>query len=324
MNSVPVIDLSAPSDAAIAALDAACCEHGFFLLTGHGADDLIARMWEQAARFFDADPTIREPLRRTEDNPMGFFDRELTKRKRDHKAVFDYLDPNTPARDAFNRWPQDLPGFRDVMSEFHVEFTNIARRTLTMLHDVLGLGEASRSLMSFDPINSPVRINHYPVGDPVPEGERDGLIELGETALGYHTDPGVITMLLQDATGGLQTQDRAGSWLDVAPEPGTIVVNLADAVQVQTNDRWRAAIHRVVPMTTERRFSIPFFGNPARHATIGPLPELSASARYVDFDWSEFMAARTADNFADLGKEDAQISDYLVENIDWQTIRHRS
>lgn len=314
MSQVPVIDLASPSESAIAALDAACREHGFFLLTGHGADDLIARMWQEAARFFDADTAVREPLRRTEDNPMGFFDRELTKRKRDHKAVFDYLDPSTPARDAFNRWPDGLPGFRETMSEFHLEFTAIARRTLALLHGVLGLGDESRSQMDFDPINSPVRINHYPVGDPVPQGEREGLIELGETALGYHTDPGVITLLLQDSTGGLQTQDRAGNWIDVPPEPGTIVVNLADAVQVQTNDRWRAAIHRVVPMTTERRFSIPYFGNPARHATIGPLPEMAPTPRYVDFDWSEFMAARTADNFADLGKEDAQISDYLIES----------
>ncbi len=166
--------------------------------------------------------------------------------------------------------------------------------------------------MSFDPTNSSVRLNHYPVGDAVPAAERDGLTELGETALGYHTDPGTITLLLQDDTGGLQTQGRDGNWIDVPPQEGTIVVNLADAVQVQTNDRWRAAVHRVVPMTNDRRFSIPYFGNPSRHATVQPLPELAAHARYRAFDWSEFMAARTADNFADIGAEDAQISDYLL------------
>ena len=85
-------------------------------------------------------------------------------------------------------------------------------------------------------------------------------------------------------------------------------------MQVHTNDRWRAAVHRVVPMTTHRRFSIPFFGNPARHADIAPLPELTDRARYRSFDWSHFMAARTADNFEDLGVEDAQISDYRVES----------
>lgn len=312
MSPVPIIDLAAPSDQAIAALDHACRQHGFFLIRGHGADDLIERTWQQAARFFDAGPGVSEPLRRTEDNPLGYFDRELTKRKRDHKQVFDFTDPTTPARDVYNRWPTNLPGFRDAMVDFHIEFTALADRTLALLHGVLALGEESQAKMTFDSINSPVRLNHYPVGDPVPEDQRDGLIELGETALGYHTDPGTITLLLQDDTGGLQTQDRDGEWIDVPPEPGTIVVNLADAVQVQTNDRWRAAVHRVVPMTTDRRFSIPYFANPSRHARIEPLPELAAEPRYTSFDWTEFMAARTADNFADLGTEDAQITDYLL------------
>lgn len=312
MDHVPVIDISNPTAASTAALDAACREHGFFLISGHGADDIVDRMWQETERFFDAGPEVTEPLRRTEDNPMGFFDRELTKRKHDHKAVFDFLDPNTPKRDEINRWPTNLPGFRDVASEFHLAFTALAQRTLGLLHDVLELDDESRSKLAIDPINCPVRLNHYPVGDPVPEGERDGLIELGETALGYHTDPGVITLLLQDDTGGLQTEDRAGNWIDVPPEPGTIVVNLADATQVWTNDRWRAAVHRVVPMTAKRRFSIPYFGNPARHATIEPLPELASEPRYRSFDWSDFMAARTADNFADLGTEDAQVTDYRI------------
>ena len=311
-SHVPVIDLSDPTPESIAALDQACREHGFFLIKGHGADDLIERMWAEAARFFDAGPEVFDPLRRSEDNPMGYWDRELTKRKRDHKAVFDFLDPTTPGRDAFNRWPENLPGFRELMVEFHQTFSELANRTLALLHQVLELSPESEAKMVLETANSPVRINHYPVGDPVPEGERDGLIELGETALGYHTDPGMITLLLQDQTGGLQTEDRGGNWIDVPPEPGTVVVNLADAMQVLTNDRWRAAVHRVVPMTTERRFSIPYFGNPARHQTIEPLPELASEPRYHSFDWSEFMAARTADNFADLGTEDAQITDYRV------------
>ncbi len=313
MSAVPVIDLSSPSDASIAALDVACRDHGFFLISGHGADDLIKQTWRETERFFDGGPAVTEPLRRSEANPMGFFDRELTKRKRDHKAVFDYLDPTTPSRDSWNQWPDNLPGFREAMVDLHTAFTALAHQTLGLLHQILALGPESRQQMSFDAANSSVRLNHYPVGDPVPESERVGLIELGETALGYHTDPGTITLLLQDDTGGLQTEARDGSWIDVPPAPGTIVVNLADAVQVQTNDRWRAAVHRVVPMTSDRRFSIPYFGNPARHAVIGPLPELASEPRYRAFDWSDFMAARTADNFADIAAEDAQITDYRID-----------
>ena len=41
---VPTVDISNPSATELAAVDAACRDHGFFLLVGHGADQLIADM----------------------------------------------------------------------------------------------------------------------------------------------------------------------------------------------------------------------------------------------------------------------------------------
>lgn len=312
--SVPVVNIAAPSSTSLEALDLACRDHGFFLLEGHGLDALIAEMWRQCERFFDADIEIRQAIARDADNPLGYFDRELTKRKRDHKQVFDYVDPREPKRNRFNRWPQDLAGFRETLTEFYSECAALADKTLGLLHDTLELGDASRAVMANEPAASAVRLNHYPVGDPVPAAEREGLAELGETALGYHTDPGVLTLLLQDDTGGLQAESRSEGWIDVPPRSGTIVVNLADAMQVWTNDRYCASVHRVLPMTEQRRFSIPYFSNPSRETTIEPLPELigSDNAAYRPFVWSEFMQARSDDNFTDAGAEDAQISDYLV------------
>jgi len=162
---------------------------------------------------------------------------------------------------------------------------------------------------------SMLRLNHYPVGDPVPDGERDGLAELGPTALGYHTDPGVLTLLIQDDVGGLQTESLEHGWIDVPPREGTIVVNLGDCMQAYTNDRYRAAVHRVVPMTRRRRFSIPYFSNPPRDATVAPIAELCGDGpRYRAFAWREFMDARAYDNFADLGAEDSQVTDYRIVN----------
>ena len=46
---------------------------------------------------------------------------------------------------------------------------------------------------------------------------------------------------------------------------------------------------------------------------ISPLAESGEVRRYHSFRWSDFMRARTEDNFADLGAEDAQISDYLID-----------
>lgn len=313
MIVVPTVDISDPTSTSLQAIDAACRDHGFFLLSGHGLDDLISQTWVQTRRFFDADRSVRTSITRSKDNPLGYFDRELTKRKRDTKEVLDFIDPTQTLLDARNQWPDGLPDFKEVMVEFFDAFSILADRTLSLLHDALQLTAHSRSLTSCARTSSTVRLNHYPIGDPVPANERDGLADLGETALGYHTDPGVLTLLLQDNTGGLQTQSRDGHWIDIAPTDGTIVVNLGDMMQAWTNDRYRAAIHRVVPMTTQRRFSIPYFSNPQRDAIIEPIPELcTAGPRYRPIQWRSFMAARAYDNFTDLGTDDTQVSDYQI------------
>ena len=93
LPAVPVVDISNPSATSLAALDAACRDHGFFLLAGHGLDALIEHTWRETERFFDADRAVRQAVVRDQANPLGWFDRELTKRRRDQKEVFDFVDP---------------------------------------------------------------------------------------------------------------------------------------------------------------------------------------------------------------------------------------
>lgn len=309
---VPTIDVSGDIDEQLPALDRACRDHGFFLLSGHGLDDVIAETWRMARAFFDTDRTIKRAVERDADNPLGWYDRELTKRKRDHKEVFDFANPASPA-DEYNRWPLEPIGFRDALAAFHATFSDLSARAVDLVHVALGMDPAAGHRFAGDPISSSVRLNHYTIGDPVPADERADLRALGDTALGYHTDPGVLTLLLQDDAGGLQAQARNGDWIDVAPVPGTVVVNLGDSLQVWTNDQYRAAVHRVLPMTTSDRISIPYFLNPTRTAVIEPIPELiDAEARYRAIEWRAFMRARADDNYADLGADDTQISDYLI------------
>lgn len=46
-----------------------------------------------------------------------------------------------------------------------------------------------------------------------------------------HTDPGVLTVLLQDHIGGLQVR-HGGGWVDVQPVAGALVINIGDLLQV--------------------------------------------------------------------------------------------
>ncbi len=313
MDLVPTIDIGCPATGELEGVDAACRDHGFFLLEGHGLDALVDRTWRETRRLFAAPVEVKAGIRRSEEQPLGYYDRELTKRRRDCKEVFDYMEPDGAIGRTRNRWPDALPGFRETQTEFFEAFSELAARTLRLVHSALGASDQVAANHAGSPLTSTVRLNHYPVDDPVPMGERAGLAELGETALGHHTDPGVLTLLLQDETGGLQAHSRDDGWIDVPPPPGTIVVNLADSLQVWSNDRYRAAVHRVVPMTKRGRYSIPYFYNPELDAVIEPISELGEEGpRYRPFTWREFIQARVDDNYADLGAEDTQASHFRI------------
>ena len=130
-------------------------------------------------------------------------------------------------------------------------------------------------------------------------------------ALHHHTDPGILTLLLQDMTGGLQTKSKEFGWIDIKPEADTIVVNLGDAMQVWTNDEYVAAIHRVTKRTEKVRYSTPYFYNPKRDAVIQPLEQiLDEDPKYTPFTWKEYIQGRVDDNYTDLGEEDIQISKF--------------
>ncbi len=313
MDLVPVVDIQDLRSTSLAALDVACRDHGFFLLTGHGLDDLIGQTFAAARRFFDAPPTVKDAVRRDVDNPLGYNDRELTKRRRDHKEVFDFVDPEDARADRHNRWPDGVDGFREAMATHYDACSELAARTLRLVLDALDLPPAAADTHQGDRTTSSMRLNHYTVGDPVPEDERGPLAGLGEVALGHHTDSGVLTLLIQDDVGGLQAHSDEHGWIDVEPRPGTIVVNLADCMQVWTNDRYRAALHRVQPMSTSTRMSIPYFSNPSYDCTVEPVADVAGGpARYRPFTFRQFIAARGADNYADLGAEDTQISDFRI------------
>lgn len=313
MDLVPVVDIGDPQATSLVELDRACRDHGFFLLTGHGLDDVIAETFAVARRFFDSPRAVKDAVRRDARNPLGYNDRELTKRRRDHKEVFDLVDPTHGRAAHYNRWPEGLDWFREAMAAHYDACSDLAARATELVFAALGLSPATVAAHRGDRTTSNMRLNHYPVGDPVPEDERGGLNDLGDVALGHHTDLGLLTLLIQDDVGGLQARAADDDWIDIEPQPGTIVVNLADCMQVWTNDQYRAAVHRVLPMADRDRMSVPYFFNPPRDATIAPIPELAGvQPRYRGFAFREFIDARGSDNYADAGTADAQIADYRL------------
>jgi isopenicillin N synthase-like dioxygenase len=129
MDLVPVVDIRNPGNTSLAELDLACRDHGFFLLSGHGLDDLIDNTFTYGRRFFGADQSVKNSVRRDAIIPLGYNDRELTKRKRDHKEVFDFVDPAKGRSAHYNRWPLGVEGFKEAMSAHYDAFSDLALRT---------------------------------------------------------------------------------------------------------------------------------------------------------------------------------------------------
>ena len=100
-------------------------------------------------RLFALPESAKRALRRTRDNAWGYYDRELTKNRRDWKEVFDYgveADASTPAlshSDGANRWPDAMPELRETLLAHYQRCEAISRALLRALCAGLGLAPDS-------------------------------------------------------------------------------------------------------------------------------------------------------------------------------------
>ena len=285
-------------------LDNACREWGCFQLRNHNlADELCRSMLVEMERFFALPLPDKRAIERTADNPWGFYDRELTKNVRDWKQIFD-AGPTSdcgPFAGAELRWPGQLADFRDTIEAYCTACKTLALTLLADIGECLGVSRGTLEREFGEGHSSFLRLNYYPP------------CEAPEDHLGIspHTDAGALTILLPDAQPGLQFL-RGDDWYTVMPEPGALIINAGDIVQVWSNDRYRAPLHRVLTNAEHSRYSAPFFLNPGYDTVYAPLPSAlhGTSPRYRPINWGEFRAGRAAGDYADVGTE-IQISDFL-------------
>jgi len=310
IDQVPVIDIGRLEAAASrAAIDRACRDWGFFQVVGHGVERaLLERLFALSREFFAQPHEAKQRIARDADNPWGYFDRELTKNRRDWKEIFDV----GPADGQWlPRWPAGAlrERFEPTLVAYYGQCQALALRLLAAIASNLG-GEPDSLTRAFGGAHTSfLRLNHYP---PQPRDGGHG----APLGVGEHTDSGALTVLLQDDQPGLEVQ-REGRWHLVQPLAGALVVNLGDIVQVWSNDRYTAALHRVVTNPRRDRYTMPFFLNPSYDTTYEPLPTTVSAlrpARYRPILWREFRSLRAAGDYADLGEE-VQISHYRQPEV---------
>ena len=118
-------------------------------------------------------------------------------------------------------------------------------------------------------------------------------------------DYGIITLLYQDSIGGLEIRGPSGSWIDATPIPGAVLINAGDMLEIFTNGKIPAAMHRVVIPELEikrktSRQSIVFFVNADDDTPIAPLPNFEHCGlrkQYHPVSALDYVHGRSAVNF---------------------------
>lgn len=319
MENVPVIDINALSaPRTLEALDLACRDWGFFQVVNHGIDDqVLAHLKQKMHEFFVLPKATKRSIGRTAENPWGYFDQELTKNTLDWKEVFDYGP--TELRDDGSQpvivpqWPRFVPGFKPAVIDYYRSCETLAFRLLAAISTNLQTPEEELAACFHPRHTSFVRLNYYPVCPKPSSPEEAAAPDDGYLGVNHHTDAGALTLLLQADEPGLEVL-QGGNWHLVEPRENALVINIGDIVQVWSNDRYQAALHRVTANANDARYSAPFFLNPAFEANYAPLPSTVDSdhpPRYRAINWGEFRQRRSAGDYADHGEE-VQINHYVA------------
>lgn len=177
-----------------------------------------------------------------------------------------------------NVWP-DPAVFPDrtKLEQLYTELQSLASSLLSLL--ARSLDKPADFFDSYlDDSLSTLRLLHYPVvpqaASSVPEGE----VKLSCTP---HTDSGILTLLHQDPTGGLEVRNSDGNWIPAPYIPDSLVVNIGDLMAKVSGGRFVATMHRVrapelkpgMQVDDMGRLSVPFFFEPGENCSISTVQD---------------------------------------------------
>ena len=264
LSTLPVLSLGDDPATLSRQLGESFRTFGFALVRDHGIDPaLVERAWRLTAEFF-ALPEA-EKCRYAIPGLSGArgyipFGTEIAKGAKLHDLkefwhVGRDLPDDHPLRESMppNVWPEHPAGFRETFEALYAALDHTGARILSRIAVALDL-QADWFDSAIADGNSVLRLLHYP---PVPDAES------GAIRAGAHEDINLITLLLGAEEAGLELLAKDGTWLDVNPPAGALVVNIGDMLQRLTNHVLPSTTHRVRNPAGARsahsRYSMPFF-----------------------------------------------------------------
>lgn len=283
---MPVIDLSRFDETSEAdarhlgdAIVGALRTSGFFVLTGHGVRRDVIQGGFEAARELHALPLERKRQLAMGSGFVGYLESgEYTVKtsdvnantKADINAAF-FLDRERMADDPevvagvpfryTNKWPHELPLFRERCLRYFYGMEGLARSLLPAI--ALGLG-APRDFFdaAFQSPQATVRLSHYPVAE----------YEANQFGIAPHTDSTFMTLLPQSEVEGLYIMSGAEQWVRAPKLPGAISVNSGDMLKRWSNDTVKSTRHFAANLSRQSRYAIPYFCSPNTRHLIEAVP----------------------------------------------------
>ncbi|KAI9754981.1 MAG: succinate dehydrogenase complex, subunit B [Chaenotheca gracillima] len=290
-SEIPVLDLSLARDPAtkpafLEELRHTLLEIGFLYIKNTGIDDeLIEQVQKQGISFFDLPE--EEKLRIEMKNAASFlgYSRlggEITKNDVDWREQVDISTPHElrkPGAPLYhnlhgpNQWPSSelLPQFRGIIEAYLTSMSAVSTFFTSLVAEALGMPSTAFDKFFDKDQQHKLKIVKYPdISQLNPLNGADGLSVTERQGVGPHKDSMLTSYLLQASHHrGLQVQNAAGTWIDVPPIKGTLVVAIGQGLEALTSGVCTSTTHRVLSPApgSGPRFSLPFFQGVSYDAT---------------------------------------------------------
>ena len=310
-NAIPILDLgpdirSGDLHHLAKGILHAATNTGFFYIRNHGIpEDAIIRAWAVAKGFFalDGDEKATIAVNKHQRGWMATGMSQMQGAKaHDLKEVFFWGrevaadDPDLAANRplvAPNLWPTAVFPQRETgLQPYYQAVCGVGERLMAAIAVSLGVAPDIFKKAYQRPL-ARGQLVYYPPSTHADEAEH-------RFGVAPHTDFGVLTLLLQDNSGGLQVRTRNGDWVEAPPIEGTLVCNIGDLLQRWSNDRFVSTVHRVINRSGRERFSIPVFFDPHTDTIIDPvdLGVSQAESHHAPVRAGEHIMGRNKKSFA--------------------------
>ncbi|KMT10349.1 hypothetical protein BVRB_5g120990 [Beta vulgaris subsp. vulgaris] len=286
---IPVVDLHDKSNSVQHIMNASR-DFGLFQVINHGiSSELMNDAMKVFKEVFNLAPEERSQINMKEDlnQVCRMYSSSLNYDNEEFHLWRDILRHScNPLEECIKYWPQKPENYREIVGAYVIALKKMSMMILEHISEGLGLepGYFANELSE----GNVLTINQYP---PCP----DPSVTMG---LPQHKDPTLINTVQATPVDvpGLQLL-KDGKWLEFEMAPNAILVFIGNQLEVISNGKLKAAVHRAVTNATKARTTAVFFINPSMECMVEPakvvLEAENCAPLYKAFRYKEYFDIHT-------------------------------